>query len=274
MHLTARRAIPAIALLAAIALLPASPARAQGVHVAVMPLRQNVAAGGGFDVELDVVAPGSTFNGFDAVLAYDPAVLTFVPASPTTNQAGSYMVGACADFPFHRFSSAADTLSISEILLCPGVSLPGPGQLYKLHFVASNNAQVTHITTRSATFYDAGLYVNPVFTQDDTIGIGVNVGVPDSPPPAALRLRAEPNPCRAGTNVHVETPAASDLELEVCDVTGRVVRHLAAGRFRPGPHDVAWDGRSDRNQPLPAGIYLVRLNGGARAVQMRVVLLR
>jgi hypothetical protein len=248
---------------------------AQGVHVAVMPHVMNVPPGAGFDLELDVTSPGSPFNGFDAVLSFDPGALTLVPSWPATTQAGSYMTGACANFPFHVFGAAGDSIAITEVLLCDGISLLGPGQLYKLHFTASTTPQVTHVTIRSVTFYNSGLYVNPVFAQPDTIGIGVALGVPGgSLPGDGARLAARPNPFVAGTSIRVDTPSGADGSLIVCDIGGRVVRHLAGGRFGPGSREVTWDGRGDRGQPLAAGVYLVRLVGGPRALQMRVALLR
>ena len=176
-------------------------AGAQGVHVALTPAQQTVAPGAQFDVVIDVTQAGSAFNGFDAVVIYDPAALTFVPQSPTTAQQGCLMTGSCSSAcgnTFHRFSAAADSLSVSDVLLCNQTSLTGPGHLYQLHFHASNTAQVTHVTFRSARFYDAGVFVTPVQTSDATIGIGVNVGVAPARRRALPACASSPTPALAG----------------------------------------------------------------------------
>ena len=113
---------------------------AQGVTVALTPTQQ-VVPGATFDVYLDVTEAGSAFNGFDAYIGYDPAALTYVPGS---NQEGSYMLDppACGN-TFHVFKAGVGVDTISDVLMCGGVSLPGPGRLYRLRFQASRQAVCT-----------------------------------------------------------------------------------------------------------------------------------
>src|SRR6476646_1482896 len=63
------------------------------VSVALTPPTQTVTPGTDFDVFVDVTAAGSAFNGYDLVLAFDPAALTLLPTSPTTLQQGCLMTG-------------------------------------------------------------------------------------------------------------------------------------------------------------------------------------
>ncbi len=263
----------ALFLVLAPALAFAPAARAQGVQVGLIPQTQTVSPGAGFDLEMDVLVAGSPFNAFDAVVSYDPAALTFVPASPISLQEGSYMTGACGN-TFHLFSAAGDSLSMTISLLCNALSLPGPGQIYKLHFLASSTPQSTTVHIRHATFYDAGLYVQPVVTQDATVTIGSVTGVGPIPAPGPARLVALPNPCVAGTTIRVETPVAIERDLVVCDLGGRVVRHLAAGGFGPGSRAVRWDGRGDRGERLAAGVYFARFAGEPGVAPARIALLR
>ena len=84
----------AMAVAVAIAFL-ATPARA-AVTVAITPANGTVTPGTDFDLYVDVMAAGSQFNGFEMVVEFDPAALTFVPLSPTTNQQGCLMTGSCS----------------------------------------------------------------------------------------------------------------------------------------------------------------------------------
>ncbi|MBS1262619.1 MAG: Serine protease AprX [Calditrichaeota bacterium] len=62
-----------------------------------------------------------------------------------------------------------------------------------------------------------------------------------------------PNPFNASATVTVRLPDASQLIVEVYDVTGRLVRTLADGRFEAGAHALAFDGTE-----LASGVYFVR----------------
>jgi hypothetical protein len=248
-----------------------SPAFAQGVHVALMPAQQTVAPGAEFVLELDVTEPGLPFNGYDAVIEYDPSALTFLPASPLSLQEGSYMKGACGS-TFHYFMYGGDSLLISHALLCPGMVLTGPGQLYRLRFRASMTPQATWIRIRHVRFYDAGTEVGPLFHADAVVGIGVTLGAPLPGTPRGISLRVAPNPCRAAASILVECDVAGEQRLQVFDVAGRSVRLLERGAFNPGRRSLVWDGRDDRGARVRAGIYHVVLSAEGRVVTARLVL--
>ena len=65
------------------------------------------------------------------------------------------------------------------MLLCSNQSLTGPGQIYRLHFVASTTPQITEVRfDPGLQFYDDGLFVNPAHPSNALIGIGMSpVGV-------------------------------------------------------------------------------------------------
>jgi len=76
--------------------LPAAPAaRADGVTAALLPDSGFVSPGSEFTLDLWVTAPGDSFNCYDAVIEYDPTVLTFLQTSPPSLQEGAYMKLAC-----------------------------------------------------------------------------------------------------------------------------------------------------------------------------------
>ena len=247
----------------------AAPA-ASGVTVALTPTQQ-VAPGATFDVYLDVTTVGSAFNGFDAYIGYDPAALTYVSGS---NEEGSYMTNACGN-TFHIFKSGFGVDTISDVLMCGGVSLTGPGRLYHLRFQASTTPQVTTVEfLPGLQFYNAGLYVNPANTTHAVIGIGMNVGVEPTGPPTRLSLAAAPNPSPGTLTFKVESNRAGPETLSVFDLQGRVVRRLADRRIEPGVHTVSWDGRNEAGAKLAPGVYLARLEVAGKAVWTRVTMIR
>jgi hypothetical protein len=267
----------ASAVLTGLLLVAGSRPAAAAVQTALTPATLTVGLGAQFDIQYTVTQAGSAFNGFDATVTYDPAALTLIPLSPVSLQQGCLMTGACSGAcgnTFHRFAASGDSATITDVLLCDQFSLTGPGQVYKLHFQASNTAQVTHVRLRRAVFYNQGLFVTPVTTADAQITIGSNVGVEDAPAPAGVRVRAETNPGRGAIALVLEADAAGIQRLEILDVSGRRVRLMDAGWREPGSRQVRWDGRDDAGAQVPAGVYLVRVAAADRVARLRVALLR
>ena len=246
------------------------------INVGLTPASQTVTPGTDFDLFIDITQAGSQFNGFDAVVTFDPAALTFVPLAPTSLQQGCLMTGGCSAAcgnTFHLFSAAGDSLSMSDVLLCNQIFLTGPGHLYKLRFHASSTAQITHVRVRSTNFYNAGLFVTPVSTSDATIGIGVTLGVGPPGPAVPGRVRVEPNPSFGRVAFVSEGGAGSGLDaVDILDLQGRVVRSLMPGGAAATAR-VTWDGRDARGVPVPAGVYQARIHRNGRTELTRVVLL-
>ncbi len=271
---TIRRAVASVAVLAAAAL-AATPAAAAGVTVALAP-QQQVAPGTEFDVYIQVTQAGAAFNGFEAVVAYDTTALTFVPLSPVSLQEGAYMTGACGS-TFHVFAAHAGLDSITDVLLCKDVSLPGPGTLYRLHFRASTTVQRTIVSfLQTPVFYNAGLYVTPVQAMDVKIGIGMPPDVGVDPPglPGRLSVRPAPDPARGSLLFRIDVDREGPATLRVVAVQGRVVRRLEPGRLEAGRHTLPWDGRDEAGARLPPGTYLARLEVAGRVAWSRLTLLR
>lgn len=81
-----------------------------------------------------------------------------------------------------------------------------------------------------------------------------------------------PNPANPGSTVTFSLAQAGNVELGVYDLAGRLVAHLAGGRFAPGPQRVFWNGRDTAGRSAPSGNYVVRLNvGGAEFIQKLTV---
>jgi hypothetical protein len=92
--------------------------------------------------------------------------------------------------------------------------------------------------------------------------------------PAALRLAGPaPNPAVGRVTLAWRAPAGLPADLTVLDVQGRRVRRLARGE-RAGAGTGVWDGRDDAGVPVAPGLYVVRLEAGARALTRTLLRLR
>jgi hypothetical protein len=158
----------------------------------------------------------------------------------------------------------------------PGLCFDAAGQLYAVKGGGNNlndllaldktTAAPTVIGTTGLKSVSGLTYFLPAAPTG-----AVTVG---APVPAAILLGARPSPFRAGTVIALELPRAQEMVLSIHDITGRRVRTLAHGLQPAGRVNVAWDGRGDGGAPLPAGVYLVRLDAGDRREGTRIVLVR
>jgi hypothetical protein len=85
---------------------------------------------------------------------------------------------------------------------------------------------------------------------------------------------AHPNPVRGSTNIIYAVPTATDLSLDVYDVTGRHVRSLFSGRRDAGYHVAQFDGRDDAGSALSGGIYFYRLQANGKTATQKLTLSR
>ena len=101
-------------------------------------------------------------------------------------------------------------------------------------------------------------------------------GVEDLPAAAMTGtdlLPAVPNPFNPRTAIGFRLAAPGRVTLRIFDVSGRLVRTLAAGQaFAAGEHTLVWQGHDDAGQAVSSGLYFSRLETGAGTQTGRMVL--
>jgi hypothetical protein len=102
------------------------------------------------------------------------------------------------------------------------------------------------------------------------------VGVEEGrPAPARLALSAGPNPTNGSSvTIRYTFDAQCQTQLQVHDLTGRVVRTLGTSSPSPGEYSVVWDGRDDSGAEVNSGVYFCRLSGSGETAAARVVVSR
>lgn len=94
-------------------------------------------------------------------------------------------------------------------------------------------------------------------------------------PTAALRLLPpQPNPGNPRSTVRFETLHAGTVRLSLHDLSGRRVRQVLAATLPAGLHAQTLDGRDDRGEALPSGVYLLRVESAGAMASDKWVLLR
>ncbi|MBD3335958.1 MAG: T9SS type A sorting domain-containing protein [Candidatus Eisenbacteria bacterium] len=89
------------------------------------------------------------------------------------------------------------------------------------------------------------------------------------------RISCAPNPMVSSTTIAYRvTGEAASTAIRIFDLTGRPVRTLKQTHKNPGQHTIDWDGADGNGRRLPAGIYYLELQHGARRASGRVILLK
>ncbi|MCB9513442.1 MAG: hypothetical protein H6694_03920 [Candidatus Latescibacteria bacterium] len=100
-------------------------------------------------------------------------------------------------------------------------------------------------------------------------------GATDGTTPALTRLQpASPNPFNPATTLRFDLATRAHVSLRVYDAQGRLQRSLLEGEWPAGRHLQIWDGRGDRGEALPSGVYLVRFEADGHRESQRVTLLK
>ncbi len=83
-----------------------------------------------------------------------------------------------------------------------------------------------------------------------------------------------PNPTSGEVRISIMSGGASEVQLEVLDPRGGVLRSIRHSLTPKGPHELVWDGRDAQGRPVADGNYLVRVVQGPRAATRQVILHR
>ncbi len=114
----------------------------------------------------------------------------------------------------------------------------------------------------------------------NTVSLLMNTGgvpyldAPASPRRVEFYARAYPNPARGALAIRFGLPTRSPVQLQICDVAGRVVATLVDSELRAGEHVATWDRARGSGQEAPAGVYFYELRAGDRRTVRRIVVLR
>ena len=87
---------------------------------------------------------------------------------------------------------------------------------------------------------------------------------------------SSPNPFVQKTVIkfRVESSELKDLQLQIYDLSGRLVRSLPITDNRTPIHEVTWDGKTDNGNLVPSGIYFCVLTSKLKTHRIQIVLLR
>jgi len=87
-------------------------------------------------------------------------------------------------------------------------------------------------------------------------------------------LRNFPNPFNAQTRIEFQLEADSPVKLRIYNLLGQTVRETAWARLSAGDHGWTWDGRSERGDVVPSGVYFYQIETDGGSAIHKMVLLK
>jgi hypothetical protein len=83
-----------------------------------------------------------------------------------------------------------------------------------------------------------------------------------------------PNPFNIETNISFDLPRATEVNLRIYNIRGRLVRRLVQGRRPAGRYVITWSGDDQRGASAPSGVYFYEIRTGDFIDRKRMVLLK
>ena len=83
-----------------------------------------------------------------------------------------------------------------------------------------------------------------------------------------------PNPFNSTVEIRYDLPEGRHVRMEVYDIMGELVKVLVDRDESAGYMVELWDGRDDRGEYVPSGVYFVKVEIGDYRGIMKVVLVR
>ncbi len=77
--------------------------------------------------------------------------------------------------------------------------------------------------------------------------------------PATMLYASRPNPFHRSATIRFRLAAATQVEVGVYDVSGRLIRRLVDGALSPGDHARVWDGTDAEGRRVGGGIYWTQM---------------
>ncbi|MEN8005727.1 MAG: endonuclease [Candidatus Krumholzibacteriota bacterium] len=128
------------------------------------------------------------------------------------------------------------------------------------------NEAVYDIQGNRNPFIDRPEFVGKVFQPElsPVPGTGVLAGV--------VLHQNVPNPFNPSTTIKYELESAGQVDLQVFDLAGRLVRTLYSGSEAAGQHEKVWMGRDQAGRTVATGVYFYRLHAGDEVETRRMLL--
>jgi hypothetical protein len=100
------------------------------------------------------------------------------------------------------------------------------------------------------------------------------IGPAEKPEAAPIQAQNYPNPANPQTQIQYILSVPGQVQVQIYNISGQLVRAFDMGYLQPGSYSVTWDGRRHDGIPVASGVYLYKIQAGLHSVTNRMVLLK
>ncbi|NQV42089.1 MAG: T9SS type A sorting domain-containing protein [Candidatus Marinimicrobia bacterium] len=97
---------------------------------------------------------------------------------------------------------------------------------------------------------------------------------PEITMPAIFNIEAYPSPFNPLTTIAFELLEQGDVDVNIFDLTGRLVWSTTLNTHQPGRHELKWNGQDTWGGGVPSGIYIIQIEAGSVRETTKVVMLK
>jgi hypothetical protein len=83
-----------------------------------------------------------------------------------------------------------------------------------------------------------------------------------------------PNPFNPSTIIKYDLAQSADIEVNIYDNLGRLIRTYKCGLQNRGTHSIVWNGENQRGDIVPSGTYFYQVNNGQSLLTKKMILLK
>jgi len=87
-------------------------------------------------------------------------------------------------------------------------------------------------------------------------------------------LRNYPNPFNPTTTIEYYLPEAGEVEVNVFNIYGQLVKSIKSSFQNPGVHKFTWDSQDNSGHMVSSGIYLIHLQYGNKLLTKKMMLIK
>ncbi len=129
---------------------------------------------------------------------------------------------------------------------------------------------------RNAAIYEYQLNRNPYIDHPEYVHLvfGDITAAPEISSHSYQLSQNSPNPFNPATVIRFSLPQPSQVEIEVYDVSGRLVKTLVHEQYVAGEHEVTWRGKDARGRNVASGVYFYSMHAGTFSSSHKMLLAR
>jgi len=83
-----------------------------------------------------------------------------------------------------------------------------------------------------------------------------------------------PNPFNMETVITFHLPEATEIQVDVFNLSGRLVATLTSGYYKAGIHETLWNGRDKKGNPVSSGIFVYRLTTETQSLSKEMMIVK